>query len=71
MMSLVSDLLEYKRAKLWLTENIERLRDSFRGMYVAVLRERVIDSDPDRYSLIRRLWSRGLFPGPVVIEYVC
>lgn len=69
-MSLAGDLLEYKRTRLWLAENIERLRDSFRGMYIAALKERVIDSDPDRYSLIRRLWSRGLFPGPVVIEYV-
>ncbi|MEM1521033.1 MAG: hypothetical protein QXV05_01235 [Candidatus Korarchaeum sp.] len=71
MMSLVSDLIEYRRTRLWLMENIERIRDSFRGNYIAVLGRKVVDNDSDKYSLISRLWSRGMLPGPVVIEYVC
>lgn len=69
-MSSVGELLEYRRAKLWFTENKEKVKSSFKGMYIAVLGDRVIDHDRDKFLLIRRLWSNGLFPGPVVIEYV-
>lgn len=70
MMSSIIELLEYRRAKIWFAENKERVRRSFKGMYIAVLGEKVIDHDKDKFLLIRRLWSEGLFPGPVVIEYV-
>jgi len=62
--------VEYRRTRIWLLENMERIRRAFKGMYIAALGEEVIDSDRDEHSLIRRLWSKGLFPGPVVIEYV-
>jgi hypothetical protein len=55
---------------LWFINNKERIRGSFSGKYVAILGERVIDNDSDKFLLIQRLWSMGIFPGPVLIERV-
>ncbi len=69
-MSAVRDLLEYRRARLWFINNKERIKGSFSGKYIAILGERVIDNDSDKFLLIQRLWSRGMFPGPVLIEHI-
>ncbi len=70
MATLIDDLKEYKRGRNWLERNASLLRMSYKGRYVAVLGSRVVDSDEDRYSLLQRLWSRGLYPGPVIIHFV-
>lgn len=47
------------------------LRKRYEGMYVAVLGEEVIDADPDRNALGRRLDARGAeLPNRVAIKYV-
>lgn len=69
-MALVDDLRKYKQGRSWLLSNMSLLRMNYRGRYVAVLGSRVIDSDEDKYDLLKRLWSRGLYPGPVIIHFV-
>ncbi len=70
MATLIDDLVEYRRGRSWLERNASLLRMSYRGKFVAVLGSRVVDSDEDRFSLLQRLWSRGLYPGPVIIHFV-
>lgn len=69
-MALVDDLRKYRQGKNWLQSNMNFLRESYRGRYVAILGNRVVDSDEDKYDLLKRLWSRGLYPGPVIIQLV-
>jgi len=70
MATLVEDLTKYMRGKNWLLRNMSFLRRNYRGMYVAILGETIVDSDRDSYALLQRLWSRGLYPGPVIIYFV-
>ncbi len=70
MVSLVEDLTKYRRGKEWLSKNIELLKEAYRGKYIAVLGDRIVDQDEDGHILIRRLWSRGLYPGPIIIKFI-
>ncbi len=70
MASLVDDMLEYRKGRGWLMRNMSELRASYAGRYVAILGSKVIDSDEDMYRLLQRLWSKGLYPGPVIIHPV-
>ncbi len=70
MATISDDLTKYARGKIWILRNIKHLERNYRGKYVAILGETVIDSDDDNYSLLQRLWARGLYPGPVIIHFV-
>ncbi len=49
---------------------MERLKRSYGGEYVALIGSRLVAHSPDYHGLLAKLWSKGLFPGPVVITRV-
>ncbi len=49
---------------------MERLKRNYPGEYVAVLGGRLVGHSKDYHGLLARLWSKGFFPGPVVITQV-
>ncbi len=51
----------------WFLRNRDRLREIFGSGYVAIANRRVVDHDTDYHVLMARLWSRGIFPGPVYV----
>ena len=54
----------------WVSENMERLKRNYPGEYVAVLGGRLVGHSRDYHGLLARLWSKGFFPGPLVITRV-
>ncbi len=70
MATITEDLTKYVRGKNWILRNARYLKRDYKGKYVAILGETVVDSDEDNYSLLQRLWARGLYPGPVIIHFV-
>ena len=51
----------------WFMRNKNRLRRILGAGYVAISNRKVLDHDPDYHVLMARLWSRGVYPGPVYI----
>ncbi len=70
MATITEDLTKYMRGKSWILRNARYLERDYKGKYVAILGETIVDSDEDSYSLLQRLWARGLYPGPVIIHLV-
>ncbi len=54
----------------WVNRNMESLKRSYPGEFVAVLGGRLVGHSRDYHGLLARLWSKGFFPGPVVITQV-
>lgn len=48
-------LIEKQRNRRWFNDNYERLKVQYDERYVAIKNEKVIDSDPDLYVLLKRL----------------
>ena len=63
-------IVDFSRNMDWISENQEKLRKKYPNKYIAVMSLKVIDSDSDLQSLIRKLKEKGKNPGDVPIEFM-
>jgi len=54
----------------WISKKQAMLRKKFAGKYIAVAGYRVIDSDSDLETLLKKLKEKGEDPGQIAIEFI-
>jgi len=67
----VIDLLNEVDADLvWFKDNMDSLKVSYDGMFVAISDRKVVDANRDVEKLLKALKSRNLNPGNMLIQFV-
>lgn len=61
---------KFDRDSTWLAKNLEELREEYAGKYVAVKDKKVVDSDSEMETLLKRLKDEGINPSNIPINYV-
>lgn len=54
----------------WISKRQAMLRKKFAGKYIAVAGSKVIDSDPELETLLKRLKEKGQDPSQIPIEFI-
>ncbi len=64
------DVRRFVRSYKWLDLMMGELRRKKRGKYVAVVNCRIVGESDTKEDLLKYLWIKGYFPGPVVVAKV-
>lgn len=67
---ILEGLKEFSRDASWISAEQETLRKKFASQYIAVIKHKVIDSDPNLQNLLRKLRENGKDPGDIPVEFI-
>jgi len=66
----LTKLKNFRRDIEWFKANYESIKSEYKGQYVAIVDEEIIDNDDDVKSLLDRLEAKGIDLTTIVVEYI-
>ncbi len=65
-----TEIERYMSDFILISDRLEELRKKYPGQYITVKEGKIVDSDKDLETLLRRLEEKGIDPSKTAIDYI-